>query len=541
MRRLTFLAGLCLCSCFPPGDGREPPLDSVYFPVGLTLSSGADRLYVVNSDFDLQYNAGSVLVLDANRIRELLPRECSADADCEAGERCDDQPQGDTAASFWCIPSGATSPCGDLGDKSATDRALEPGRCNYVPLTEPGQARSELLLDAVKISAFATDSAYRTSPQGGGRLFVPVRGDATLHWLDVEDELGGVSGPLYRDARGRNRYLDCGQGAGDECDDSHRRGDDRAERTPLGDEVPVEPFAVAVSDDGEAVVTTHQTTGQLALFVNDWCNPETGPVLQSVLDGLPLRPVGLSPVPIPAAHLATATSGCKVPLDPDSSYQPAFLVSFRESPVVQVVRYFDAAAAAPAAPLLEAGEAAPIGVVPGFDARGISVDGSERASCEAACGDAACLTQCEAIPLAVYLANRFPAGLVVGTTAANEGAFPRTDLPNLTRVEALRGSPSRVIVGSVIDEQGQPVRRIFVVTFDTRFIYVYDPELEQVEARIYTGRGPHALTIDAQHGLGYVGHFTDSYIGVIDLDHRHRSFGEIVMTLGQPRAPRASK
>jgi hypothetical protein len=141
----------------------------------------------------------------------------------------------------------------------------------------------------------------------------------------------------------------------------------------------------------------------------------------------------------------------------------------------------------------------------------------------------------------VYLANRTPAGLLIGRTAPSPGDFPRNDLPDLTEVAPLRGSPSRVVVGSVIDEQGQPSVRVFVVTFDTRFIYIYDPAQDQIEARVYTGRGPHGLAIDAVHGLGYVGHFTDSYIGVIDLDRRHRSYGEIVLSLGQPTPPRSSE
>src|SRR5215510_2227400 len=68
--------GLSALGCFKPDDGREPPLDRIYFPTGLTLSPDADRLYVANSDWDLQFNAGSVQAYDAARLRELLPRYC---------------------------------------------------------------------------------------------------------------------------------------------------------------------------------------------------------------------------------------------------------------------------------------------------------------------------------------------------------------------------------------------------------------------------------------------------------------------------------
>ena len=69
---------------------------------------------------------------------------------------------------------------------------------------------------------------------------------------------------------------------------------------------------------------------------------------------------------------------------------------------------------------------------------------------------------------------------------------------------------------------------------------------------IRTGRGPHALAVDTQpdttagakdgHALLYVGHFTDSYMGVVDLDMRHpNTFGTMFASVGTPLAPRESK
>jgi hypothetical protein len=110
---------------------------------------------------------------------------------------------------------------------------------------------------------------------------------------------------------------------------------------------------------------------------------------------------------------------------------------------------------------------------------------------------------------------------------------------------------SRVVVGNIIDLDGQPRRRVFVISFDQRRVAIYDPEARVVEKWIETGRGPHALVIDQGftdqdpprgYAWGYLGHFTDSYLAVVDLDRRHtHGYGQIVLTLSAATPPRTSK
>src|SRR5215217_5704545 len=90
MRRLIQLIIPCvlLSGCFGPGEGVEVPKDEIYFPVGLALSrdgnadEAPDYLFVVSSDFDLQYNGGAVQSYDLNALSEELPARCVVDADC---------------------------------------------------------------------------------------------------------------------------------------------------------------------------------------------------------------------------------------------------------------------------------------------------------------------------------------------------------------------------------------------------------------------------------------------------------------------------
>src|SRR5215471_11417722 len=108
---LAAVGGLALANagCFESNQGREPPLDRIYFPTGLALSPDGDRLYVANSDWDLQFNAGSVQAYDAARLRELLPRACNVDSDCAGPEEiCDTPANADGAAlgvggTYWCM------------------------------------------------------------------------------------------------------------------------------------------------------------------------------------------------------------------------------------------------------------------------------------------------------------------------------------------------------------------------------------------------------------------------------------------------------
>jgi len=48
--------------------------------------------------------------------------------------------------------------------------------------------------------------------------------------------------------------------------------------------------------------------------------------------------------------------------------------------------------------------------------------------------------------------------------------------------------------------------------------------------------------MDPVEPIAYVGHFTDSYIGLIDLDQMHLdTFETIVATIGVPRSPQDNK
>lgn len=554
LSRLAALSVLLLNACYPAGDGKAPPLEELYFPTGLAIDGlsqsddepGANKyLYVANSDFDLQYRAGSLISYDLDYLRRVVPRNCNTTADCQGGKICDapgvdgiptDDPT--RVPSFYCVDPKDTKPCGAFGDRDEADLVLNPGRCQSVDPLTPQDGTPSLLVDRVGIGAFATDVLWRANPdataQYPSRLFVPVRGDSTLHWIDLHDG-----------------KFECGQAGGedDACDESHRSGGDPSDNLDYLTQ-PAEPYALDATPDGKFVAVTNQTSGSVSLFANDW-RSDGGPKLVSILSGLPLAPVGIAALPPPM--LASGVEPA-----------PGFLVSYRTAAQIDLLRVRDEAADTGSALVnyihyaLRRGGSVQINANSlGFDSRGIAIDDSERLKAYKACDDqpdrAACLAAVHVLPN-VYVASRAPASLLVGTMTAAVGYPAGTnELPSFTDSVSLTFGPSRVIVSDVKvpgtansphDALGpyEFERRVFAVCFDSRRIFVYDPKRRVIEAIVSTGRGPYAVAVDPVRGLAYLGHFTDSYLGVVSLDQRFpQTYATIVASIGAPKAPRTSK
>jgi hypothetical protein len=480
MRRVIPSALFCvlLSGCFGASDGVEVPVGAIYFPVGLALDPSNEHLFVVSSDFDLQYNAGAIQSYEVKGIAEKLPAGCGDDAD------------------ETCRPDFDAYPC--QSERTASERLLYPGICGPIEPT---------VHSSVKIGAFATDAVLRQNEDGSKtRLFVPVRGDSTLHWLDIEDG-----------------EMECGQSANEgACDDQHRAGEELTDNT-RGLKLNAEPFAIDASEHGDSIVVTNQTTGTASLFVNDWGS--NGPSLQFALSSerIPRRPVGIAAVPNPKY------------LEKDGD---TYLMTFRDSAQVRLVRYAPDKTSSDTRPfLVDGGGVAITANSVGSDSRGIAVDTSARQAAEARCNeDQACLEQAALVPLDVFVANRAPSSLLIGRTR------PPEQYPYFYDSLPITSGPSRVVLGNVTNASGELERRVFVACFDSRRVFVYDPLRGRMETEILTGRGPHAMVVDEKRALLFVAHFTDSYVGVYSLNlGTPASYGSMLATLGNPKPPRSSK
>ena len=573
-------------ACYPSaGEGVDPPALSFYYPVGFAVSNGGNVLYVVNSDFDLQWNGGTIQSLDLHSIRR------------------------DSVA---CIkdPTDPNLPLAQPADPGACPGGPPVSTTRYDGGVQPGWAcapptnASFYMRDSVAIGAFATDlqlsniqkPSTSAQPTNVYRLFTPVRGDASLTFVDVVNDDPNVA-PLPTDTP--ETYapfaLDCGaRESHNRCPTTYQVGNNAFQP---GDSreitMPGEPFGMAQSDDGQAIVITHQSDILSSLFTT--FTPIVGsippqstqspfvPSLQFVLSGVPTGGIGIASIPHdPQAYAecfndpTIQTDACKAVFP-----RPAFLQTSRAAAQVAMIRYYSDQgdqATSVVRPFIQNEADYTLNVLAGTTdfARGIAIDPSPRIRCKATITVPptdptyqAQVTACAQLPARVFVASRGPASLLIGEVGepATENGNYNADLAIFTDAIPLPNGPSAVRMAPVIDQNGNYALRVFIVCFDTNTIIDYDPDQKLIEAIIPVGLGPFALTFDpfnyedAANGVhvnvdprdqdialkkyrfGYVGSFTNSYMQVIDLDNStadKSTWATVVYTVGVPTPPKGS-
>ncbi len=541
--------------CYPTaGQGTAPPLDNLYFPVGLSVSKGGNVLYVANSDFDLQWNGGTIQSYDLHLIRRdavdmiadpSRPREQLADAPPPYGS-CPSNPP-DTRAD-------------DAGTQPPTWTCAPPTKASYY------------VRDSAIIGAFATDMQLGV---GGKRIFIPTRGDATLTWADVALDDATLAPPeTAAAAAGYAPFkIDCGTRVDGRCDTGHHAGSDPNEPGNTRDVVmPGEPFGMAQSEDGSAIVITHQTDTKTSLFsANLGVNR---PALQFVADGLPGGGIAIAAVP----HDQDAYRECITGTPADCARvlpRPAFMQVSRSVAQMSLVRYYDDIGSTGPSSLYRpfiANEAnIPINANAGStDSRGIAFDPSPRIRCKAAvaANDVDGKLACAQLPARFFITSRSPPSLIVGEVGGlrSDGLYD-ADSVRFRKNVPMPPGPSRLYIAPIVDANGRYALRVFVVCFDAGQVIVYDPDTDLIEAVVRVGVGPFALGFDPfsfedvalrkkvaadvrEPGRGllayrfaYVASFTQSYIQVLDFDDSRAdksTYGTVVFTLGKPTQPKGT-
>ncbi len=607
-----FCAAAGTSSCYSTGDGTAPPGKAIYYPVGLQVSAGGTVLYAVNSDFDLQFNGGTLQSYDLALIRRhtldiirdprapnvpILDRQNQTGAVCTA--RADSLPTlGQTCAppvdsSFYVRDTAIVG-------AFATDLLLSPPPSKLVPQSaQAARAGGDTLMCPRPAMASASPSPTPGCPGFGNRrfdrLFAPVRGNASLTWASIERDGPDSIAPLDPAAPYGPFTIQCEKDSTGRCGGSHSAGSNPDETgNSRHVTMPGEPFGIAMSEDGESILITHQNETKTSLFSTglrrtdaDTATGSDGassPFLQFVLDGVPFGGIGIAAVPHDRDAFLTA---------PDAFPRAAFLQTSRAVPEVDLIRRYpdefagtlpstasDFTGSSLIRPFLDREVGFPVAIgAGGTDSRGIVIDPTPRLACKAKVLAAGAgrsqsavdleLQACGQKPARVFIANRSPASLLIGEIGAGTKSSDTFDPDRLLlhSMIPLSAGPSRLYLAPVVERDGAYGLRVFAVCFDAATVFVYNPDTEQVENVIRVGLGPFAMAFDpfdmvdvASHAqvpfdpraagsglrryrFAYLASFTNSFVQVLDLDDAQvdrSTFERVVFTLGRPTTPKGS-
>jgi hypothetical protein len=477
----------------------------------LQTSAGGTVLYAVNSDFDLQFNGGTLQSYDLSLIRQDALKTIANPADPTLPHArgitpgCPDNPPTFIPGTGTKQPLGAT--CAPPMDSThyVRDTAIIGAFATNLLLTLPPD---QLVSRTPKVHA--DDPVPAPAPRSMDRLFTPVRGSATLTWASVARD-NFASGPDAQSTKANYApfRIDCGQESKGRCDSAHQIGQNINEPgNSRHITMPGEPFGMAFSEDGTALLTTHQDDPDTSLFTTGVGRDVSDaaavpPALQFVLQTVPVGGMGVAPIPHdPNAFLGSAA----LP-------HPSFLQTNRVNAQVSLLQqYADDGLGLPPSlprPFLNIVQNFPITLAAGgSDSLGITIDPTPRLSCEArvapigpgqtqATRDAQMMA-CAQKPARAFIANRTPPALLVGDVGATQGidgAFDPDQLVLHTSIPLSAGA-SNVYLAPVVDKDGAYALRVFVVCFDSATVYIYDPDAGVLENVVHVGIGPFAMAFD---------------------------------------------
>lgn len=441
-------------ACTTDNVGIPPSLEShrlFHYPIAGAISPDGDFLYVVNSDFNLEFSGALVNVVHLAGVRAAIA----------AGR-------------------SSTDPALGEGEFIGRDGATVP---------VPSERSS------VRIHPFATAARLRDLDPDPGRtrlrLYVTVRGDGTLTWIDIGD--GGAS-------------LDCGQrGRGQACDVHHRRGQDTTDGQ-RGLVLPPLPVSLDAGDDG-LITVVHQEAprARVSLFVDpDGVTGTEGPSLVHFVGDL--------------SPSLTALLRLDDPLQTPGATPHWYAVS-RFEPVIHHVRAFRDGGRS----FLYRSHATTL--------QGIASDVGVRAVVRDPCN-----------PGRAYATARPRPPDQPSVTPQSGDQLLALDLSNpeepvVANVLSLPPGPSNLVAIVPTGNCATSHTVVYVISFDARKVYVIDGLWWRELAQIRTQAGPHVLVADPRMGMPghhylYLIDFTAMVVEVIDVNTN-----EVVFTIGDVVRP----
>ncbi|MBT8451671.1 MAG: hypothetical protein KJO40_06875 [Deltaproteobacteria bacterium] len=453
--------------------GQDLPPGLMSFPIAIELSLDEDAegepkyLYVTSSNFALQWNSGNVQSYDLDKVLEAIQTGCIGAGVANSCLR----------SSFEGNINEPECVCDPVNDDDCT--AIPPDRCSVVPsnlrFRDPGAALRLIPVDGlipgeVSIGSFSDGMGLSTD---GRRIYIPVRSDSNLTFIDVNEE----------------GQLSCGGAFGEPhtCTSPYRSGSAELVNPSLNLGLPPDPVDVYVGDlaadfgdvdgsddaalDGDYILMAHRE-GRASMFFDQFRpggpEPQQRPRLAATLDDLAPEQVTITYEPgakrawIPSAEVpAIVRVGIAVDEDPTQSY------------------------------LFDAGLLFVSGLDQGRSNRDIRFDPREGRNL-------------------AYIVSRSPEALIVARSDVAGG-----DLNMVAQIPTC-GDPSRVQIAEV-PARGDTVVLAFVSCFLSRNVQVVDTDSFQGLTTLTNVSGAFEFVIDAPRRLLYVADFSTSVIRVADL------------------------
>ena len=472
-------------------SGIEPPANRIFLPAGIVADPDESLLYVVNSNADLRFNAGTIAVVDMARWDAIRTQnELNPFGICTKTRFSRTEPVADD----YC--------CRDLVDSNVLN-------CN-----EPQFIQSDATValgsfgGAVQLQRFHRDPNDVNS-EVVRRLFVAVRAEPSITFADVT-LTGGRASIRCTGPRGGGSA----QPAESYCDDNWRLRRP-AGVTPGALVLPEEPHLLTLDDDLGILYVGHLTVSANAQIQGggvstvDVCSPQSD---SSV------RFAGLARTTFLPATLSQAVAALS-PANPAQHATRIYATARYSTAISGMVLRDPTQVACGAAPdrdltLVPADSFFASAFLPrGADIRGIlfSEDGGKAFVLHR--NDAATAAN----PAAIAVLDRAP--LADGTPANDP-----------TAVLEVCGGPTAM----QMHDAGRG-KRIYVTCYDDGQIDVVDPVTLVVTATIDVGAGPNSLVFSPlDPAIAYVAGFANSHLSVLDLKPGSPTENHVILRVGLP-------
>ncbi len=510
------LAGVAACSLSQ--EGVMPPADTLFFPSSAVMAPGGDWLYVANSNADLRYNDGTLVVVNVGEDRTVVTDSGLLTLRGAASDRA--------RPSDWPI-------CPQQDYVNALPRSTPPTCCwdaldtNILNCDERLYVQSDA---TVRIGSFAAGMVWQpncaspcdvgcTADPDGARLIVAVRGDTSLTWVDVLPPGDGPHPGMRCRQDGEGGTLaECTQKVTDTTSVLFSQsGDPNAPAVGLPDE----PFALALDEPHGLLYVGHLVgntsviaSGGLSLFDVS----ETG--LPSVA-GFPPAPKFVAPFnsPFPpngAGAFGVTALSLHAPLGAPPTDSAEIFVSSRYVP--QIATQVPFLSGNENSPTWNCAPASDVVLLGGSDTLNTGLVGSEMRG--VAIIDPP--TQASDQPQRVFALQRVPPALVSFDVDRNQAG-------------ALTARPSAVLeTCSSPTYLYQRGTRLYVNCFDTGEIYVFEGTIPSLVTSFQVGRGPGGMVFDPKLPVAYVLDFTQNDIAVVDLERGSPTEDHVIQRIGFP-------